>query len=129
MKKLITTCVLLTSVTMVSFAQSKTISKSAPNQSAAPASRSAKSGPTAEQYADRAAKAMKQQFGLDEKQYAAVYQAELDYQKQVVQARDGGYELGEGQSMQMKMGRDQRFQSVMTADQYTKYQAAQSKTK
>lgn len=129
MKKLITTCVMLTSITVVSFAQSKTISKTAPNQSAAPATRSAKSGPTAEQYADRSAKAMKQQYGLNEKQYAAVYQAELEYQKQVVQARDGGYELGEGQSMQMKMGRDQRFQSVMTAEQYTKYQAAQAKTK
>lgn len=129
MKKLITTCVMLTSITMVSLAQSKTITKTAPNQSAAPANRSAKSGPTAEQYAERAAKAMKQQYGLDDKQYAAIYQAELEYQKQVVQARDGGYELGEGQSMQMKMGRDQRFQSVMTADQYTKYQAMQSKTK
>jgi hypothetical protein len=129
MKKLITTCVLLTSVTVVSLAQSKTISKTAPNQSASSATRTAKTAPTAEQYADRAAKAMKQQFGLDEKQYAAIYQAELEYQKQVVQARDGGYELGEGQSMQMKMGRDQRFQSVMTADQYTKYQATQSKTK
>jgi hypothetical protein len=128
MKKLITTCVLLTSVTMVSLAQSKTISKAAPNQSAAPTARTAKAtAPTAEQYAERAAKAMKQQFGLDEKQYTAVYQAELDYQKQVVQARDGGYELGEGQSMQMKMGRDQRFQSVMTAAQYTKYQATQAK--
>ncbi len=120
MKKLITTCVLLTALTMVSFAQSKGTSKTA----AAPGTPStARVSASAEQIAERNVKALQQQLGLTADQYTGCYAAELDYQKQVKQARDGGYEMGPGQSMQAKMGRDQRYKSVMTADQYTKYES------
>jgi hypothetical protein len=127
MKKLITTCVLLTSVTMVSFAQSKATSKSAVQQTASPAKAATVKStmPSPEQYAERRAKAAQQQYGLTADQYKGVYAAELEYEQQYQQAKANGYEPGPGQSMQMKMGRDQKIKSAMSAEQYTKYEAAQ----
>jgi hypothetical protein len=75
--------------------------------------------------AERRAKATMAQYALTSEQYKGVYQAELDYENQYQQAKANGYEPGPGQSMQMKMGRDQAIKNVMTPAQYTKYEAAQ----
>ncbi len=130
MKKLITTCVLLTGLTMVSFAQSKVATKSAPVQTTTTTKTTTtrSTSPSPEQLAERRAKAVQQQYALNAEQYKGVYEAELDYETQYQRSKANGYEPGPGQSMQMKMGRDQRYKSVMTAEQYTKYEATQKKT-
>jgi hypothetical protein len=114
MKKLITTCALLMAVSAVTFAQTST---------AKSRSTAAKSVSTsAEQLSEKRAKFLQEKLGLNADQYALVYAAELDYQKLVKEAKDGGYQLGEGQAMQAKMSRDARFQNTMTPAQYSTYE-------
>ena len=125
MKKLITTCVLVAAASMVSFAQSK----QAATQPVAPKSAHAAATPTPEQIADKHAKMYQQQYGLTPEQYKGVYQAELDYARQDQQVRQNGNQPGEGQVAQMGMARDQRFKAVMSADQYSKYEAAKKTSK
>lgn len=106
MKKLFTVC-LLAAATSVSFAQS------------------AKSPtPTPEQLAERITRTMQSQLGLSEDEYKGVYNAELSYQKELRRTQDAGAEPGPGQSMQMKMAKDQKLKAAMTADHYAKYEAA-----
>lgn len=107
MKKLFTTALLAAAVS-VSFAQDK-----APT-------------PTPAQFAERIARTMQAQLGLSTEEYTGVYNAELSFQNELKQSRDAGYEPGPGQSVQMKMSRDQRFKKAMTADHYAKYEAANS---
>lgn len=106
MKKLFTAC-LLAAATTVSFAQS------------------AKSpSPTPEQLADRITRTMQAQLGLSEDEFKGVYNAELSYQKELRRSQDAGSEPGPGQSMQMKMAKDQKLKAVMTPDHYAKYEAS-----
>ena len=131
MKKLITTCVLIAAASFASFAQSKQAApKSATKNSGATATASASTSttPNPQQVAERRAKMYQQQYGLTADQYKGVYQAELDYQTQLNGFKTNGQELGAGPAMQMEMGRDQRFKSVMTADQYSKYESSKPKT-
>ena len=114
MKKLITTCAVLMAVSVVTFAQTST----AKSRSTAVKSAS----PSAEQLSEKRAKFLQEKLGLNADQYALVYAAELDYQKLVKEAKDGGYQLGEGQAMQAKMSRDARFQNTMTPAQYSTYE-------
>lgn len=129
MKKLITTCLLLTSITMVSFAQAKA-SKSGANGSAAASSTSkasastkATTGPSAEQMAERHAKTIQAQYGLNADQYKNVYNADVDYYKQDQAARANGAQPGTGMTTQNNISRDQRYQNTMTPDQFAKYQS------
>ena len=133
MKKLITTCALLTTVTMVSFAQTKQTShtmsmqpqSNQPNAlAAAPAPVASKA---AQQMADRRAKIYEKQYGLSPAQTKGVYKAELEYAMQEEQARAHGGQPGEGQMMQMGMARDMKLKEVMTPEQYTKYEATKTK--
>ena len=109
MKKLFTTCLLAAAVS-VSFAQSNTTLKTP--------------SPTAEQFAERNSRTIQAQLGLSQEEYNGVYAAELAYQKELKQVHDAGTEPGPGQSMQMKMAKDQKFKAAMTAEHYAKYEAS-----
>lgn len=127
MKKLITTCAILATATAATFAQSKATMKStAPKAATATSAAAAKSGPTPEELAQRSAKTMQAQLGLSAEEYKGVYEAELSYQKDLKTAKESGYEPGPGQTMQMGMTKDQRIKSVLTAEHYSKYEAAKS---
>lgn len=134
MKKLITTCALLTTVTMVGMAQSRIPSGAMKGKAVRPLSTTAaqsaavaaSSGP--EKAAENEAKTIQKKYGLNDEQYKAVYSAQLDYQQQIAQAKEQGYEPGPGQTQQMNMSLDQRIQNVMTPDQWAKYSAAKAGT-
>jgi hypothetical protein len=111
---------LLAALSVVSFAQSKGSGKTA---TPAGSSSSSRAGSTAEQIAERNVKALQQQLGLTADQYTQAYAAELEYQQLHKSARDGGYDLGPGQTMQSKMARDSKYKAIMTAAQYTTYEA------
>jgi hypothetical protein len=133
MKKLITTCVLLTSVSMLSFGQSKVLSHSSSRAprgtAAAPGSSQGMPGLSAEgeKAAGVRAENYRKKLGLNEEQYKAAYQAELDYERQLETAIGNGGP-GPGTAMQMGMGRDQRYKNTLTADQYAKYETLKPKT-
>jgi hypothetical protein len=121
MKKLIITCCLIASASIVSFGQTvQTTNKptvfrnSAVNRQVAP---------TVEATAERTTKAYQRQLGLNPEQYKGVYQAELNYLKQNQQMHENGAKPGEGQAAQMVMGKDQQIKNVLTAEQFTKYEA------
>ena len=127
MKKLITTCLMLSAFSAATFAQSKAGAPKAKNN--IPASATTTSRVTGvEKLAENNARAIQKQYGLTEEQYKGIYSAELDYQRQAQMAAEAGG-AGPGQTMQMNMGRDQRFQAVMSADQFSKYQAAKGSAK
>lgn len=109
MKKFFATCLLAAAVS-VSFAQSTTTPKSP--------------SPTPEQFAERISRTMQAQLGLSQDEYTGVYNAELAYQKDLKKALDAGSEPGAGQSMQMKMAKDQKLKAAMTPEHYTKYEAS-----
>ncbi|MES2704784.1 MAG: hypothetical protein V4649_19240 [Bacteroidota bacterium] len=132
MKKLITTCALLTTVSVVSFAQSKqtshTMSMEAQTAaSATPANATPVASKSSQMTAERKAKMLQKQYGLNPAQYKGVYQAELEYAVQDEQIRQSGNEPGSGQAMQMGMGRDMKIKAAMTPEQYTKYETASKK--
>lgn len=113
MKKLIITCALVSLGTMVSFAQSGT-GRPANNRTTTAAA-------TPEQRAETRANQFKKDLSLTTEQYTKVYEALLDYYTQDKMARDNGGTPGPGQSMQMQMGVDQRFQAALTPAQFSKY--------
>lgn len=125
MKKLILTCSFITATCIISFGQ--TVEASRQNGNGA-AQATARQSATPETIAARKARTYQKQLGLTEEQYKGIYNAELNYAQQYQMARaNGGNGPGPGQAMQMQMGKDQRFKSILTADQYAKYEAAKPK--
>ncbi len=116
MKKLIITCALVSLGSVVSFAQSQ--SSSQPASATTTASRA--KAPSNEQIAEQRARKYQKDLGLSAEQYKGVYEAQLEFIRQDKEARAYGGP-GEGQAMQMQMFLDQRFQSVMTPEQFEKY--------
>jgi hypothetical protein len=111
MKKLIITCLLISAASVVSFAQNTQTTQN--NVS--------RQGPTTEQAAEQRARIYEKQLGLTPEQYKGVYEAELMYIRQDQSMRTNGNKPTDGMQQQNLMGRDQRFKSVMTADQYSRY--------
>lgn len=130
MKKLIATCVMLTAASMVSFAQSKQTSHTMsfdaqPNRmAAAPAPNQGKPTAAQMQAAEKRAMASKKAYTLTDAQYKSVLQAEKEYEMELAQIRANGAEPGEGQKMQMGMGRDMKIKQVLTPEQTAKFEAA-----
>jgi hypothetical protein len=116
MKKLILTCAVLVAATM-SFAQD---AKTSTGAAAAPGATRQQSM-TAEKAAEMRAKRYQQTLGLSDDQYKKVYDAELEYVKQDQAFRASGQPVPQGPAQQMMMAHDQKFQSVLSADQYAKY--------
>jgi len=126
MKKLIITCALLTSASMLSFAQSTQTSatmSAQPNGAAPQAMQNNQQQRSPEQIAERRAQIYQKQFGLDDNQYKGVYAAELEYIKQLMDLRAKGQQPAPGQAQQMNADKDAKFKAVMSADQYQKYSA------
>jgi len=104
MKKLMIACALLASTSFASFAQSAAAVSSA----------------------EARAKSYQKEFSLNQHQYDVIYKAELSYYRQLEVAKEHGGP-GSGQAMQMEMGRNQQYKAVLTAEQYSKYDAGQPK--
>jgi hypothetical protein len=122
MKKLIITCALLTSASMLSFAQStQTPATTAAQPNGAPQAHAQQQRPTAEQIAERHAQADKKQFNLDDNQYKGVYTAELEYYKQMLDMRDKGTQPTPDQAQKLRTDKDAKIKAVMTPEQYAKY--------
>jgi hypothetical protein len=113
MRKLILTCALLTSVSLLSFGQNM-----APAQQQATPARTA---PAPEKIAEMRANRYKQQLGLTDDQVKGIYAAELEYAKANQQFTANGQPVPSGPAQQMMMTHDQKFQQVLTADQFAKY--------
>lgn len=124
MKKLIITCALVSLGTVVSYAQSK--SSAQPTVTTATTASRAKA-PSNEQIAEQRARKYQKDLGLTAEQYKGVYEAQLEFVRQDKEARAYGGP-GEGQAMQMQMFLDQKFQSVMTPEQYEKYTKSKAPT-
>ena len=116
MKKLILTCALLTSVSVLSFGQAQTTTATTTTTTTTRGT-----APTAEQAATTRTKSYTKLLGLSEEQKKAVYEAELDYIKQDMIFRVDGQDVPPGPGMQMMMAHDQKFKAALTADQYAKY--------
>ena len=113
MKKLILTCALISFVSVLSYGQN----------TAAPATTSTRAqAPAPEKAAEMRANRYKQQLNLTDEQYKGVYAAELEYVKQDQMFRANGQPVPDGPAMQMRMAHDQKFQQVLTAEQYAKYE-------
>jgi hypothetical protein len=124
MKKLIITCALVAFGSMVSFAQSAkstNTTKAGKSTQAAPKTHSESA---LEQTATKNANDYKKKLGLRADQYNAIYNVELEYLKQQQAMSANGAKPTDGQSMQARMGKDQRFQNVLTPEQYAKYQSS-----
>ncbi len=128
MKKLILTCALITSASMLSFAQSTQSSVTMTPQNAAgtQAQTARQQQPQPEQMATRRAQMYKQQYNLDDKQYQGVYNAELDYVKEMMDMRGKGQQPTAEQGKQMMATKDAKFQKAMSAEQYGKYTATRA---
>lgn len=114
MKKLILTCTLVVSACVVSFAQNVQSAQTAPASN-----RTAAMNP--EKAAELRAKRYQQQLGLTDDQYKKVYDAELEYVKADMSFRSSGQPVPPGPAQQMQMAHDQKFQGILTPDQYSKY--------
>ena len=129
MKKLIITCFLVSSASLVSFAQNSeqatTAPKTATTATAAPAP--VRKMPSPEQIAERRAKSEEKQYQLSADQYKGVYQAELEYMQHVQQVHNSGGKLDQAQLTQMNTTKDEKFKKIMTPEQYTKYNASKPK--
>jgi hypothetical protein len=123
MKKLIITCALLTSASMLSFAQSAQTSPAQAQPNAAAPQMQNRQRPTPEQMAERRANAAKTQYALNDEQYKGIYAAELDFFSQMQAARANGQQPAPGQAQQMSMAKDAKYKTIMTPEQYQKYSA------
>ncbi len=122
MKKLIITCTLIASVSGVCMAQVKKTNNATANKTS-----SSNAAVTAESKAEKIAKSLETKLGLNAEQYKKVYDAEFFYIKQDEVARENGGVPGEGELQQMAQSRDENIKRALTADQYTKYAAMNSK--
>lgn len=125
MKKFIITCTLIASVATVSFGQGVQTTAARPQSTAQNAAM--RQAPTPATIAERRAKTAQRQYGLNDQQYASIYQLESNYATQEANMKANGGKPSDGQVMQNNMGRDQGYKAVLTADQYTKYQAMQAR--
>lgn len=139
MKKLITTCALLTSVSMISFAQSKqagtTMSMQAePGKAAvakqkavaapAPVARpAAHKGDASDLKADKTAKAYQKEYNLTNEQTQRVYESERNFNMQEEDMKRNNVPTNAGPYVQMNMQRDQTMKSVLSDVQFAKYEA------
>ena len=121
MKKFVFTFAILAAGSVFSFAQSaKTAS-----QSQASATNANNVSP--EKMAEGRAKGYAKFLKLNDIQYKAVYEAELDFWKQDQTGRANGGQIGTGQAAQMEMAKDMKFKNTLTAEQYAKYESTKTK--
>jgi len=126
MKKIILSSVLLVSFCAISFAQAKQPGNTT-QFTAQPAPPPLPPGmPSPQEMAQQRAKAVQEQYKLNNEQYNGVFKAELDFFTQERQLRTSG-QMGNSQIQKLTMERDQKYQQVMTKEQFAKYDATRPK--
>ena len=127
MKKLIITCLLLSSASVVSFAQAN--APAAPPQGAANAQHNGQNKPAmnAEQMAQRRTKMETQQFGLSADQSTKVQAVETEFFTAMEKYRASGAQPNVGQMGNLTSRRDAKLKEIFTPEQYAKYEAGKSK--
>ncbi len=125
MKKLMITCVLLSSAA-VSFAQSNT---TAPATTAPQAEQAAANRPmmNAEQMAKRRAGMDVKQYGLTAEQAPKVEAVELEFCQAMQKYRAAGQQPNQGQMGNLTARRDGKMKEIMTPEQYAKFEAGRNK--
>lgn len=132
MKKLILTCALITSVSVVSFAQNAQTSVTmAPGNSAVTTTAAAPNAPGRQQpnmehMADERAKRMKNQFGLNDEQYKGVYNAQLAYMNKMLDLHNQGKQPTPQERQQIVNDLDAGIKAAMTPEQFAKYSATRA---
>jgi Spy/CpxP family protein refolding chaperone len=127
MKKLMITCVLLSSAA-VSFAQaSATAQAPAPANNAAQAQQANKPMMNAEQMSQRRAKMEMQQFGLTQEQLPKVQAVELEFFQALEKYRASGAQPNQGQMGNLTAKRDAGMKAILTPEQYAKFQNGRNK--
>ncbi len=117
MKKMIITCALVASASVMSYAQH------AASASAPASANAANNQVMAQHMAEKNTKMYEKQLGLNAEQYKKVYDVQLNMSNQMMALRSAGAQPGEGQVMQMHMYQDQQMKTILTADQYKKYES------
>ena len=118
MKKMIITCALIASASVMSYAQNAASATSPASANSASANQA-----IAEHMADKNTKMYEKQLGLTAEQSKKVHDVELANANQMMAMRAQGMQPGEGQMVQMRMGHDQQMKNILTPEQFTKYQA------
>lgn len=122
MKKLIITSALFAFAAAPVFAQSaQQVAAPQPAQSS-----QMNRGPRAEAIAERQAKTYKQQYNLTDKQYTDVYQACLEFAKNMEDKRSSGQQMKPQDFQEMMAKRNGKFKTIMTAEQYKAFEATQA---
>jgi protein CpxP len=117
MKKMIITCALIASASVMSYAQN------AASQTAPASGNAANNQAMAAHMAEKNTKMYEKQLGLTAEQSKKVHDLELVNANQMMAMQSQGVQPGEGQMMQMRMGHDQQMKNILTPEQFTKYQA------
>jgi hypothetical protein len=132
MKKLIITCVLLTSVSFAASAQTTEVINAQQNtatQNAANPERklSAAELKASDLKAEKSAKAMQTKLGLSAEQYEQVYASERRYQNYMDRFPAG--KVPAGTLSNITSGRNSRMQTILTPEQFQKFQGMAKQTK
>lgn len=132
MKKIIITCAMITSVSMIASAQDMKPSgptPSAPQTTMAPRPpmSPANSEQMQQRMAEGQAKNMERQFALNAEQYKGVYQACLDFSKGMGEMRGPGKTPKPGDREKLEATRDAKFKQILTSEQYAKYETTRQR--
>ncbi len=126
MKKLMITCVLLSSAA-ISFAQSN--AATTPAATAQQAQQGAPNRPmmNPEQMAKRRATMETKQYGFTPEQTTKAEAVELEYFQAMEKYRASGVQPSQGQRGNLDARRDEKMKELMTPEQYTKFQAGRNR--
>jgi hypothetical protein len=134
MKKIIITCGLLTTISVISFGQSNQHATSAhPNAAAStapppPVPPPPPPGePSPQQMAQQRAKMVQEQYKLSNDQYNGIFKAELDFFSKERELRSSGEPMGQDKIIQMVSARDEKYKQVMNKEQFAKYDQTRPK--
>ena len=82
---------------------------------------------TAEKAAERKTHMYDMQLGLSEKQHMEIYQVELAAEQRERAMQQRGVQPSPQEQMQMNAGKDQKFKTILTPEQYARYDVARPK--
>ena len=128
MKKLILNTVLFSCCAIAAVAQDvKSKVGAAPQGAMQAPPRPRRSMASPEMMAEKRSKMMQTQLGLNADQTKVAYQAELEFAQAYLASAANGSQPGEGQMNQMIITKNQKYKSVLTAEQYAKYETMMPK--
>ena len=129
MKKLILAGAILAVASTSAFAQAAKPSAAQPSPVAKQADQPTQISQEQRQQksAENQAKTFEKQYGLSADQYKGVYAACLEFVKNIESSRKSGKQMTREGFMELLAARDAKFKTVMTKEQYAKYEAATAK--